>query len=485
MRLEELLFDLVPGGTPLPEGKVRGLCYDSRKLVAGDLFFAIRGEHADGHKFLDSAAEKGAVAALVEQKTGANLPQIVVANTLALLSTVSARFYGYPSKSMTCVGVTGSNGKTTSCYLLESIGMATDESVGVLGTIEYRWAGQKKKATHTTPMALELHAMLAQMKKDGVQTVAMEASSHAIALHRLDDVDWTGALFTNLSPEHLDFHKDMDDYGRTKMRLFTEMLKPDGVAVVNGDDGWGRRIAESLTDRECFTYGEKNADLFPGPVKMSQAGLVFQFNAPDGSITLESPLLGRHNLYNILGAAGMAWALGYPLEAVADGVAALQKVPGRLERVDAGQKFLALVDYAHTPDGLQQVLDTVVGLPHNKIITVMGCGGDRDRTKRPKMGAISLRLSDVTVVTSDNPRSEDPLAIIEEILAGMKAGEKGKDYHVVPQREDAILKAVGLAQAGDIVLVAGKGHETTQTIGANVLPFDDREVLGRALREEE
>ncbi|MBE7560348.1 UDP-N-acetylmuramoyl-L-alanyl-D-glutamate--2,6-diaminopimelate ligase [bacterium] len=483
MRLDDLLLDLAPAGTPLPEGKVRGLCYDSRKLSPGDLFVAIRGEHTDGHRYLAEAADKGAVAALVEEKTDANLPQIVVGNTLAVLSTVAARFYGHPSRHLTVVGVTGSNGKTTSCYLLESIGAATGESVGVLGTIEYRWAGQRKKAVHTTPMALELQQMLAQMRKDGVQMVAMEASSHALALHRLDDVEFTGALFTNLSPEHLDFHKDMDNYGRTKLRLFTELLRPDGVAVVNGDDAWGRTIAEALPQRECFVYGRKDADLFPGPVKMSREGLVFQFNAPDGSITLESRLLGTHNLYNILGAAGMAWALGYPLEAIAEGVAALETVPGRLERVDAGQDFLAVVDYAHTPDGLLQVLETLSGLPHKRIITVMGCGGDRDRTKRPKMGAIALRLSQVTIVTSDNPRSEDPLAIIDEIVAGMSAGEKGKDYHVVPEREDAIRQAVGLAEAGDIVLVAGKGHETTQTIGANVLPFDDREVLGRALRE--
>ena len=485
MKLYELLEDILPAGTPLPDGNVKGLAYDSRKVKPGDVFFAIRGEHADGRRFLPDVAEKGAVAAIVEEVDDAvPLSQYVVPNALAALSMLADRFYGHPSADMTVIGVTGSNGKTTSCYLLESIALAAREKTGVLGTIEYRWGRETRKAVHTTPMALELHQMLSQMRKDGVRTVVMEASSHAIALHRLDDVLWAGALFTNLSPEHLDFHKDMESYGKTKMRLFTEMLDEIGVAVVNGDDPWGRRIAEAMEGRECFTFGKRDADLFAGPLKMDQGGMRFQFNAPDGSITLESALLGEHNFYNIMGAAGMAWALGYELEAIAAGVAALENVPGRLERVDAGPEFLALVDYAHTPDGLSQVLDTLGGLPHKRIITVFGCGGDRDRGKRPVMGKIALEKSDIAIVTSDNPRTEDPNAIINEILAGMEAGERERDYYVVPEREAAIRQGVGLAETGDIVLIAGKGHETTQTIGDHVLPFDDREVLGRALRAE-
>jgi UDP-N-acetylmuramoyl-L-alanyl-D-glutamate--2,6-diaminopimelate ligase len=483
MKLFDLLNGLIAEETALPECEITGLAYDSRKVKPGDLFIALRGEHTDGHKYLSQALENGAVAVLVEEKMDVELPQIVVEKTLPLLSSIADRFFDHPSADITCIGITGSNGKTTTCYLLETMLLAAGENTGLLGTIEYRWGDCSAASSLTSPLALELHSMLAQMRGDGVESVVMEASSHAIALHRLDNVRWDGALFTNLSQDHLDFHGTMENYGQTKMRLFTEFLPHDAVAVVNGDDAWGKRIAEKMEGRECFTFGATDADLYAGKLKLSRNGMLFQFNTPDDSTTIESELLGMHNFYNVLAAASMAWALGYPMEAIADGAAAVKCVPGRLEKVATERDLLALVDYAHTPDGLDKVLTTLAEIPHKRIITVMGCGGDRDRDKRHKMGAITMEKSDIVIVTSDNPRSEDPNAIIEDILPGLAAGEKGKDYYVVPERETAIRESVRLARSGDIILVAGKGHETTQTIGTDVLPFDDREVLGGALRE--
>ena len=459
------------------------IVYDSRQVRPGALFVALRGTRADGHGYLIHAFASGAMAALVEEiPSPAPGPCLRVSNTLAALPLIAAAFYGNPSKDLTIAAVTGSNGKTSTTYLIESMWNQAGLPCAVIGTIEYRWKNNTFKAPNTTPLSLDLQRMLAEIRKDGIRHVAMEVSSHALKLHRVDGIRFRTATFTNLSPEHLDFHKDMNDYREAKSLLFTDYLASDGTAVINTDDQHGRTIFERLDKHNRLAFAlESRADIQAREHSLSLQGTRFLLHTPVWSHPVQSPLLGEHNLRNLLGAAATGFALGLSEDAVVEGIESLRSIPGRLESIPNNRGVQILVDYAHTPDGLKQVLSTISSLPHRKLVTVFGCGGDRDRTKRPVMGRIALEYSDLVIVTSDNPRTEDPMAIIAEIEKGMTTGQ-GR-YRVISDRREAIRYGLEITESNDVLLVAGKGHETTQTIGTVAYPFDDREVIREILAE--
>jgi len=463
--------------------EIRTITYDSRQVKPGDLYVALRGTRTDGHRYIHSAFAAGAAAALVEEiPADCPGPCIRVADTLASLPHLAAAFFEHPAEQMTLAAVTGSNGKTSTTYLVEAMWHASGKQAAVIGTIEYRWKGRPLKAPNTTPLALDLQRILADIRADDVQHVVMEVSSHALRLHRVDGIQFRTATFTNLSPEHLDFHKDIDDYREAKAVLFTEFLHPDGKGVINTDDEHGRLIYERLSGEQRLSFGlGGSADITAKEHSLTLEGTSFVLRTPDWEREVRSPLLGEHNLRNLIGAAATGYALGLDAGDIVEGLETVRRIPGRLESIDNDKGAQILVDYAHTPDGLQQVLATLADLPHRKIVTVFGCGGDRDRTKRPVMGEIALRLSDRVIVTSDNPRTEDPLSIIREIERGMSNGRDR--YEVEPNRREAIRKGIVTVGDGDILLIAGKGHETTQTIGTTAHPFDDRVVVREFLHQ--
>jgi len=460
---------------------IEALAYDSRKVLPGTCFVALRGTKTDGHRFLGAAEAAGAAAAVVEEfPNEGSLPCIRVRDTLAAMPLLAAEFFGHPARDMTLAGFTGTNGKTSSTYLLEAIWAAAGIPSAVIGTIQYRWMDRVRKAPNTTPLALDLHTLLHEIRQDGVRHVAMEVSSHALRLHRVDGLRFEAAVFTNLSPEHLDFHRDLEDYGEAKAVLFESHLEADGMGVINTDDPHGRNLYSRLPGDRRLAFGlGPGVDITAEDIRLSQEETVFVLKTPSWSRSLHSPLVGEHNLRNMLGAAGMAVALGLPEEAITQGLEADTIAPGRLEPIDNSRGARILVDFAHTPDGLFQVLSSLIALPHRKIITVFGCGGDRDRTKRPVMGGIAQRYSDLAILTSDNPRTEDPMGIIDEVIAGMSDGDGA--YEVEPDRRKAIARALDLVGEGDILLVAGKGHETVQILGAELHHFDDRMVVREIL----
>lgn len=483
--MQTTLADILkPLGLAVPPEAARAVVcdatHDSRRVTAGSLFFAVGGKHVDGHGFVAAARQAGAVAAIVEHRVDDPLPQVLVPSVLSAMGPISAAVHGHPSRALTVWGVTGSNGKSTSTYLLEAVGGALGKQVGVVGTIEYRWPGNVLPAPNTTPFASDLQSILARMRDDGVEWAALEVSSHALAEGRAAAVVFAGALFTNLSPEHLDYHKTLAAYREAKALLFTEHAHEGTVSALNVDDEAGRDIAGRIRRGKVVRFGlGPGTDVRAEEIVLRADGASFAVRHPGGRFRIESHLLGRHNVYNVLGVAALLLGAGVPDEAVARGVAALTSVPGRLEEVRAGQPFVVTVDYCHTPDGLEQALRTVSELPHHRILTVFGCGGDRDRTKRAPMGAIAEHYSDVPIVTSDNPRTEDPRAIIDEILAGMK--KPASERHVLVDRREAIRLAVSLARPGDVVLIAGKGHETYQEFAHGRVDFDDRRVAREAL----
>jgi UDP-N-acetylmuramoyl-L-alanyl-D-glutamate--2,6-diaminopimelate ligase len=465
-----------------------GLTYDSRQVVPRGVFFALQGQHADGASFAGQAAARGAALIVAQSPppAGAGLPWIVVNDARRALAATAAAWYRHPSREMQVVGITGTNGKTTTAYLTAAIFEAAGVRCGLLGTVTYRIGGQDREATRTTPEAPDVERLLREMADSGCGAAAIEVSSHALALHRADDIRFGAAVFTNLTREHLDFHRDMDAYFAAKKRLF-DMLEPGAPAVINVDDPRGSTLAGSVA--RPVTYGiDRPADITPGPLTFSLDGLRFDVRTPRGRLQVQSPLVGRPNVYNILAAIGVATALGLPFDAIERGVASLDRVPGRFQVVSSpADEITVIVDYAHTDDALRNLLEMARPLTRGRLLTVFGCGGDRDRSKRPLMGAVAARLSDVVILTSDNPRSEDPARIIEEIERGLAAGaardpKKGRPPHVeIVDRRAAILKAVQMAQPGDLVLIAGKGHEKTQVIGDRVLPFDDAVVAAEAL----
>ncbi len=479
------------------DGEVSGLCYDSRRVQPGDAFFAWRGQASDGHRFLADAAGRGARVLVVEEPPPAALPVTVVQvdNCRLALAKMAQRFYGDPTRELAVVGVTGTNGKTTITYLLEAILQEAGWAPAVIGTINYRFGATLHAAPHTTPEALELLEQVVRFREAGARSLVMEVSSHALDQHRADGLRFRVGIFTNLTPEHLDYHGDMDRYFASKLRLFRELLPADGgCAVVNVDDPYGARLAGMLP--EALTCGRgPQAMVRPEELSVTLAGIRGRIVTPVGPVMLASPLLGEYNVENLLGAIGAGVALGLPVAVIERGLACARAVPGRLEAVPNQRGAAALVDYAHTGDALDRVLQTLEALSPGRIVTVFGCGGDRDPRKRPVMGEVAARRSDIAIVTSDNPRTEDPLQIIEQIRVGVarvhprEASREealsgvGRGYVVIPDRRAAIRFAVGLLRPHDVLLVAGKGHEDYQILGTTRIHFDDREELRAAFAE--
>jgi UDP-N-acetylmuramoyl-L-alanyl-D-glutamate--2,6-diaminopimelate ligase len=500
MKLGELVSALdgvgeLPG--PWRQREVTDLVQDSRKASPGAVFVAVRGFHSDGHHFIPQAVRQGAAAVVVEENVRIealpDTPVIRVPDSRRALARLAARFYEYPSRRLALAGITGTNGKTTTSYLVRSIIEAAGHTAGLIGTIDYRIGKTVYPAPNTTPESLDLQRLLAEMAGGGVSYCVMEVSSHALALGRTEGCEFRTAAFTNLTQDHLDFHETMEAYFQAKLRLFSG-LAPDAVVVVNSDDARAGDIIANTRAR-IITFGlSQQADIRPaGPVDQGLGGLTFTATTPAGTINIESSLVGRHNIYNILTAVGMGLALGFPRDAVVAGISRMKAVPGRMEKVDAGQPFGVFVDYAHTEDALLRLLEAVREVAVKRVITVFGCGGDRDRTKRPKMGAAAVLGSDIVIVTSDNPRTEDAQAIIAEIETGMGSGRKVSGfgeitaqggptpYLVIPDRAEAIDTAVSLAEPGDIVVIAGKGHEGYQIVGSTKHHFDDREQARLAI----
>jgi UDP-N-acetylmuramoyl-L-alanyl-D-glutamate--2,6-diaminopimelate ligase len=467
-------------------GAVSGLAYDSRTVNRGDVFVALKGLHADGAAFARQAIDRGAAAIVSEQPApdGVHVPWAIVGDARLALALLATTFYRDPSREMRVVGITGTNGKTTTAYLLAGIFEAAGIRCGVLGTVAYKIGDELREATRTTPEAPDVQALLREMVDRGCGACAMEVSSHALALRRVDGMTFAAAVFTNLTRDHLDFHADMDDYFRAKRRLF-EMLPRNAPSVVNVDDPRGSSLSDA--GGRTLTYGmQRRADVQPGPVSFSLDGLQFDVATPRDTLHVRSKLIGKPNVYNILAAVATATALDISSEAIEKGLRTLDAVPGRFQTVSGpDDDVTVVVDYAHTDDALRNLLETARPLAHGRLITVFGCGGDRDRTKRPLMGAVAGRLSDVIVITSDNPRSEDPARIIEEIQRGITPDTRRERQSLltIVDRRQAIARAVEIARAGDLVLVAGKGHEQYQVVGDRTLPFDDvavaREALGR------
>ncbi len=482
MLLKELVSGLelekTAGSLNVP---VEGLAYDSRKVKQNYLFACLRGSKYDGHGFAGEAVRKGASCILCESETDeSRVPGIVVKNSRRALSAVSAKFYGFPSRSMNVVGITGTNGKTSVAYLCEAVGKEAGFNPGVMGTINYRWGGRILPAPQTTPESLETQDILSQMKSRGCDYVFMEASSHGISQHRLDDVTFKSAVFTNLSPEHMDYHSDIEDYFAAKAALFDKLLSPSGSAVINTDDSYGRRLAEGFASRKLTCGVEGPADVTASEVSLGSDGAGFTLASDFGSGRVSIKLLGMGNVYNALSAACVGFLCGVEFQTVVNALEKVESIKGRFEIIDRGGDFTVAVDYAHTPSALGLLLDSARKFSGGRIITVFGCGGDRDRSKRPAMGAIAALKSDFSVLTTDNPRGEDPRSIISEIEEGFIA--EGKiNYEVVTDRKEAIGLAISAARKGDIVLIAGKGHETYQILKNTVIPFDDSEIAKEAL----
>jgi UDP-N-acetylmuramoyl-L-alanyl-D-glutamate--2,6-diaminopimelate ligase len=437
------------------------------------LFFCVVGEKADGHEFAARVVEQGAAGLVVERELALDVPQVVVGDSRAAMAPLAARFWGDPTARLAMVGVTGTNGKTTTAFLVHEILKAADIRCGLLGTVKQIVGGVEKDVVRTTPEAIELQSTFRQMLSGGDEACAMEVSSHAMTLHRADAIDWDVAIFTNLTQDHLDFHADMEDYFLAKRKLFEAGPK---TAIVNVDDPYGRRLAEEF---ECVTFSAEGAeaDYSARDVSFDAGGARFRI----GEQRLRTALPGHFNVANALGAFAAAEALGVGSEIAAAGLARAARVPGRFEPIDEGQGFAVLVDYAHTPDSLENVLRAARRLTEGRLIAVFGAGGDRDRDKRPKMGRAGAELSDLTVITSDNPRSEDPEAIVAEVAAGAEAAG---ELEVVVDRREAIALALSRAGAGDTVVIAGKGHEQGQEFeDGRKVPFDDREVAREELRK--
>lgn len=480
-----------------PSGEVSAVCYDSRKCAGNSLFVAVKGLKSDGHDFIDQAVANGA-AFVVHEK---DIPPVAaqcfkVADSRRALGAIAKNFFRNPSRELCIIGVTGTSGKTTTSYVLESIFRAAGSRVGVLGTVNYRYGGNIFPAPNTTPESLELQRILREMADAGVNHVIMEVSSHALDLGRVDDCSFDLGVFTNLSPEHLDYHPGMDEYFTAKRRLF-ELLRSSPKVfrpniVVNVDDPWGLRLFEQYRE-DALGFGiEQAADYTADNYLLNIEGTRASIRSPYGEFYFQSRLIGKYNLYNILAAAAAANCLQVPEFIIQAGIAAAENIPGRLERVSLPGEPAVFVDYAHKEDALEKVLQNLTEFKQRRIITVFGCGGDRDRNKRPHMGGIATTLSDFSIITSDNPRSEDPLDIIRQIEAGINSNAVKYDkvqeldldrngYMVIPDRRTAINKAVSLAGPRDIVLIAGKGHETYQILGSETIAFDDRAVSREAL----
>ena len=496
MQLHDLLNTIEPDAVQgLTDMSITGLACDSRQVVEGSVFFALPGTRSDGRVYIPEALAAGAVAVVTTSFAG--LPTVSgccfirVDNVRRVMAKVAAQYYGYPGQGIPVIGVTGTNGKTTVTYLLEAILKSAGYSPAVFGTVSYRLGDNLcYEATHTTPESLELMKILAEFRQQGADALVVEVSSHALEQHRVDGLTFDLAVFTNLTPEHLDYHAGMEEYFASKCRLFRDLLG-QGTAVINVDDSYGMRLLETLPAAVSFGTAP-SSDLYPRQVSVTRDGIhgIFTNNRQD--VLVDSPMIGAFNVSNLMAAVTAAQQLGVSSARIAAGISAAPQVPGRLERVGNQRGVLALVDYAHTGDALEQALKTLSDIDHHRLYTLVGCGGDRDPGKRPLMAAAAVKYSDLAIFTSDNPRTEDPYAILEQIRAGAlaaggceldpaEAGAAGKGFVVIPDRRSAIDFAAGLAGDGDLLLVAGKGHEDYQILGTTKIHFDDREELQRAL----
>lgn len=504
VRLSDLTPSLTVASLVGPgDAEIRSIHYDSRTVGPGGLFVAMKGLHADGSRFIEDAIARGAVAIVTEKTATASRPDVTliqVPNARQALASIASQFWGNPSTGLCLIGITGTNGKTTTAYLIESVLEAAGFPVGVIGTIDWRFQGNHFQTPVTTPESADLMEMLRRMKDGGVSHCVLEVSSHAIDMDRVRSCEFDIGVFTNLSQDHLDYHKDMDAYWQCKKRFFTDRLshgpKSDrAVAVINWDDPRGRELTEAISLRTFRTGSSTPCDVRSEDGRVTLAGTSGTIRTPKGSFTFESRLVGEHNVQNILSATAAGLALGLPLTVIERGIRNLGKVPGRLETVPNHHDLSILVDYAHTPEALENVLTALRKLTRHRLITVFGCGGDRDKTKRPLMGGIASRLSDLAILTTDNPRTEPPDRILAEIECGVTSeghiakyeaaellqGRNGRGYTVEPDRKRAIELGVRLATPGDCLLIAGKGHETYQIVGSRTVPFDDRVEVGGAL----
>jgi len=508
MKLSDLLLDIEPKSIIDAEGnnmdnghnpEIGSVHYSAQEVKAGGLFVAIPGFVSDGHDFIDTAIENGAVAVMTQKHVSKNTVVIEVEDTRKALASVSSRFYGIPSEKMVVIGITGTNGKTTITFLLESILSAAGYNVGVIGTINYRYAGKIFENPRTTPESLDLQQILSKMHQQGVTHVIIEVASHGIQLHRIDHTYLDVGVFTNLTQDHLDFHGDIESYWSCKKQLFTKHLrigpkKHKSIAVINQNDSRGKELIHSIDITAISVGTSANNMIFCENFNLDLNGITGTLSTPDGNFTFRSDLIGEYNLENILCAAGVGFALHIPYKKIQAGIQTTSTIPGRLERIQNTINRYVYVDYAHTPDALENVLTALKSLATRKLICVFGCGGDRDRGKRPKMGKIAAELSDLSIITSDNPRTEPPLKIIEQILEGTRSvisneytpedlrnGFAQIGYVIEPDREKAIRLGIAVSEADDIVLIAGKGHETYQILGTQTVPFDDRTKAGKAL----
>jgi len=494
MQLAELLKNIeiekLHGSTDVA---ISGLVCDSRKAAAGTVFFALPGTQTDGFDFIPQAVEAGA-SVVISERLPKSLAQGVcylqVANVRKVMAELAGRYNQHPTQGIPVIGVTGTNGKTSITYLLEAILRQAGYQPAVFGTVEYRFGDERLESIHTTPESLELMQMMGQFRRQGADAIILEVSSHALEQHRVDGIDFDVAVFTNLTPEHLDYHQNLDNYFASKRRLFTELLG-DGKAAINRDDGFGRQLLRE-NSHWCSFGAEKTAEVHPLDIKVGRSGIKGDFTSPSGTIAIDSNMIGHFNVSNLLATVTAAQLMGIDNQQIAEGIASAAQVPGRLERVANDKDILALVDYAHTGDALEQVLATLSRLDSKRLITLVGCGGDRDPRKRPVMAAAAVKYSDLTVFTSDNPRSEDPLRILEQVRAGALAEEAielsdmqldagAKGFVVIPDRRQAINFACSRAKAGDLLLLAGKGHEDYQILATGKIHFDDREELFLAL----
>ena len=475
-----------------PNVEVTDLTDDSRGVKPGSVFVAVKGGRVDGHAFVRDAVAAGATALVLQDRlpTGLPIPMIRVPDSRRALGLLASRLRQDPSSRLRLIGVTGTNGKTTVTYLCRSVLEAAGRRVGVIGTVAYHIGPERLPAPHTTPGAVELQGLLARMVEAGLDSTVMEVSSHALALDRTAGCEFDVAVYTNLTQDHLDFHVDMEDYFKAKLRLFTGLTLAGNKsrpkrAIVNVDDPRGHHVC-GASRVAVWTYSiQKQSDIQAADVRLSLAGTSFTAVTPSGRFPVESRLVGEHNVYNMLAAVGVGLHEQVSPDAIREGIRSVVNVPGRFERVEAGQGFTVVVDYAHTEDALARLLATAQALKTGRIITVFGCGGDRDRGKRPRMGRVAAQQSDLVFLTSDNPRSEDPMAIIAEVEAGLREAldpARGR-YRVVADRRQAIEAAVREAKPGDMVLIAGKGHEDYQIIGGTRVHFDDREVACEAIRK--
>lgn len=480
MRLKELLKSVehrIPD-SDVGDIEIEGVACDSRAVRRGHLFIAVAGTKLDGHRFVREAIERGAVAVVVEKDVSLDdgIAKICVKDTRGALAKIADEFYGTPSEKIRCVGITGTNGKTTISYLIDSIISAAGHKAGIIGTINYRIGERVIPSTNTTPGPIELRNFMNEMVRNSIDYAVMEVSSHALDQRRVEGIKFTVAVFTNLSGEHLDYHRTLGEYFNAKAKLF-EGLGKDSCALVNLDDEWGRKLL-GRSKGKIMTYGVKSdAQFRASEIDLSLNGAKFAVDSPRGRLDISTRLIGLHNIYNIVASIAAGVCLEFSLDSIKRGIENLVSVSGRLEPIDCGQPFRLFIDYAHTDDALYNVLCALKPMISKRIIVVFGCGGQRDRAKRPRMGSVASELADFVIVTSDNPRSEEPEAIAKEVVTGIKT----KDYQVILDRQEAIKEALSKAKEGDCVLIAGKGHETHQILKNTTVAMDDREIARKIL----